>query len=198
MSKPNATWDQKDFAAATDALQIEASNLESLLSKAGKNVPARPALTVDAVGNYDAMTTHMAKLRAMAALFIGPAAVTAGRAAAWNPDALITAAKGIRADDDDKPSDEKAGNCEGCSGTGRCSACNGFGKKAGSSESCAKCEGDGRCPECHGNGSTKDEKGGGQSEKNKAFDPDGAILTARGAKTVTELRALGATSFAQD
>ena len=134
MSKPNATWDQKDFLAATDALQAEATHLEALLSKAGKAVPARPAATTSPVGNYDGLVSHMAKLRAMVALFIGPGAVSAthGKTAAWNPDAQVAAAmRRERADDDDKPSGEKAGNCEACDGTGRCGDCNGSGKKPG-------------------------------------------------------------------
>ena len=201
MSKPNETWDQKDFLAATDALQIEAANLEALLSKAGKTVPTRPAATTSAIGSYDGLVAHMAKLRAMVALFIGPGAVSAvhGSAAAWNPDAQVAAAmRRERADDDDKPSDEKAGNCEVCAGTGRCGECNGSGKKPGESSACDKCEGDGRCPTCNGYGSTKEQEAGGQNGKAKAFDPDAAILTARGCKTVTELRSLGPTRFSED
>jgi hypothetical protein len=105
MNQPTATWDQKDFLAATDALRTEAASLEAILTGAGKNVPPRPVAKASALDDYDAMAAHMAQLRAMVKLSISGHGLPGGPSQSmptgnWNPDAQIAAAK-QRADGDE-------------------------------------------------------------------------------------------------
>lgn len=70
-------WDQNDYRAASDALCIEATRLETTLRAAGKDVPARPAQRANLVENYEAMSAHMAQLHALISLSIARAAAPA-------------------------------------------------------------------------------------------------------------------------
>lgn len=216
MKKNNNTldtskWGAADYIAGSHRLADEIRQLEAMLATSvpSDKIPARPALKgggANGITDFAILADHAAKLRQLVnvsgeSVIVPPTAANPGAVAtpaqkpaakAWDPDAVLAAHKAghQHADDDDKPSDEKAGNCSECSGTGRCPDCNGSGKPPGKTSDCSRCDGDGRCPGCNGNGSTKEDEDSGNNGKAKVFNPDAAILAARGVKTLAELNAL--------
>jgi len=94
-------WDQKDCQIAAEALQVEATRLETILRTAGKDVPARPAQNGRAEKNYDAMTAYMAQLHALVSLSIAKpsAAAPAPASTVAAPAQAQTAAKKLTPDE---------------------------------------------------------------------------------------------------